>query len=71
MTPIRYGEMNLDRFDETCSVWRHPHLSAERLELLELLELLFRAYREFFAAEDILAKLLRHRWKARWLVNAR
>jgi hypothetical protein len=58
-------ETNLDRFDGTCAVWRHPHLSAERLE-----DLLFRAYREFFAPEDILAKLLRHRWKAHWLVNA-
>lgn len=58
-------ETNLDRFDGTCSVWRHPHLSAQRLE-----ELLFRAYREFFTTEEILAKLLRHHWKANWLVNA-
>jgi radical SAM superfamily enzyme YgiQ (UPF0313 family) len=58
-------ETNLDRFDGTCAVWRHPHLSAERLE-----HLLFRAYREFFAPEDIVAKLLHHRWKAHWLVNA-
>jgi hypothetical protein len=58
-------ETNLDRFDGTCSVWRHPHLSAERLQ-----DLLFRAYREFFAPEDILAKVIRHRWKANWLVNA-
>jgi radical SAM superfamily enzyme YgiQ (UPF0313 family) len=58
-------EMNLDRFDGTCAVWRHPHLSAERLQ-----DLLFRAYREFFAPEDILAKMLHHRWKGHWFVNA-
>jgi hypothetical protein len=55
----------LDRFDGTCAVWRHPHLSAERLQ-----DLLFRAYREFFAPEDILAKMLHHRWKGHWFVNA-
>jgi Radical SAM superfamily len=57
-------ETNLDRFDGTCSVWRHPHLSAEQLE-----DLLFRAYREFYTAGDILAKLAGHRWKSHWFVN--
>jgi hypothetical protein len=43
----------------------NPHLSAERLQ-----DLLFRAYREFFAPEDNLAKMLHHRWKGHWFVNA-
>jgi hypothetical protein len=59
------SETNLDRFDATCSVWRHEHLSARRLE-----ELLFRAYREFYAAADVLTKMAGHRWNAPWFVHA-
>jgi radical SAM superfamily enzyme YgiQ (UPF0313 family) len=59
------NETNLDRFDATCSVWKHPHLPANRLE-----DLLFRAYREFFTLGDTLAKTLLHRWGTHWLVNA-
>jgi hypothetical protein len=42
-------ETNLDRFDTTSLTWRHPHLSAERME-----RLLFRCYREFFSARHAL-----------------
>jgi radical SAM superfamily enzyme YgiQ (UPF0313 family) len=58
-------ETNLDRFDATCSVWRHPHLDAERLEAL-----LLRAYREFYSAGDVLTKMLGHRWNAPWFIHA-
>ncbi len=36
-------EPNLDRFDTTCSVWRHPSLSGERLE-----ELLYHCYVDYY-----------------------
>lgn len=58
-------EKNLDRFDATCSVWRHPHLDAERLKYL-----LMRAYREFYSAPDVLTKMFGHRWNAPWFVHA-
>jgi radical SAM superfamily enzyme YgiQ (UPF0313 family) len=58
-------EKNLDRFDATCSVWRHPHLDAERLE-----HLLMRAYRDFYSPKDVLAKMFGHRWNAPWFVHA-
>jgi len=58
-------ETNLDRFDATCSVWRHPRLDAERLE-----HLLMRAYWEFYSARDVLTKMFGHRWNAPWFVHA-
>ena len=58
-------EKNLDRFDATCSVWRHPRLDARVLE-----SLLFRAYREFYAPRDVLVKMFGHRWNAPWFVHA-
>ena len=36
-------ERNLDRFDTTCSVWSHPHLSPKRLE-----DLLYRCYVNYY-----------------------
>jgi len=53
-------EWNLDRFDATCPVWRHPHLSDA-----ELSALLARAYREFYALPDAAAKSLRWAWRKR------
>jgi Radical SAM superfamily len=58
-------ETNLDRFDATCSVWSHPHLSGERIE-----ELLMSAYRDFYSAKDVLLKMFVHRWNAPWFVHA-
>jgi len=58
-------ETNLDRFDATCSVWSHPQLSVRRLE-----ELLLDAYRSFYGAVDVLAKMVGHRWNAPWFVHA-
>ncbi len=59
------SEPNLDRFDATCAVWRHPHLAPARLE-----QLLYRAYRQFYGTGDVLAKMLGHRWNAPWFVHA-
>jgi len=58
-------ERNLDRFDATCSVWRHPHLAGPRLE-----HLLAHAYREFYSVPDVLAKIFGPRWNAPWYVHA-
>jgi pyruvate-formate lyase-activating enzyme len=58
-------ETNLDRFDATCAVWEHPRIGARRLEAL-----LFRAYREFYDAGDVCAKMLGHHWNAPWFVHA-
>jgi radical SAM superfamily enzyme YgiQ (UPF0313 family) len=58
-------EENLDRFDATCSVWRHPHLGAERLQ-----QLLLGAYREFYSTREVLSKVLGHRWNVPWFVHA-
>jgi pyruvate-formate lyase-activating enzyme len=57
-------EPNLDRFDATCSVWRHPHLDARQLE-----RLLMRAYRDFYSPRDVLKKMFGHRWNAPWFVH--
>jgi hypothetical protein len=48
-------ETDLDRFDGTCAVWRHPHLAAERLT-----QLLFRCYREFYRWGAMSGKTLNH-----------
>jgi radical SAM superfamily enzyme YgiQ (UPF0313 family) len=40
----RITEVNLDRFDTTCSTWAHPILSRERLE-----ELLYRCYVNYYS----------------------
>lgn len=57
-------EGNLDRFDATCCVWRHPTLSASRLEAL-----LMRAYREFYSLRDVVGKMFGRRWNAPWFVH--
>jgi hypothetical protein len=51
-------EMNLDRFDTSCLVWRHPLLSNSQLK-----DLMYRCYREFFALPDIVTKALNRKWK--------
>jgi Radical SAM superfamily len=56
-------ERNLDRFDATCSVWRHPSLEAKRLQ-----QLLGHCYSKFYSMDDILEKLIFHKWKASGLV---
>lgn len=56
-------EPNLDRYDATTVVWRHPRLRSERL-----LELMFDAYRGSNRAPDVLRKLGRsaaRRWDFR------
>src|SRR5262249_52549324 len=56
-------ESNLDRFDATCAVWRHPVLDAGRLR-----ELLFHCYREFYRLGDVarkVARVLRRGWDHR------
>jgi hypothetical protein len=58
-------EANLDRFDATCLVWKHPMFSARKLT-----ELLSRAYSEFYGARDVLIKMFGHRWNAPWYVHA-
>jgi hypothetical protein len=58
-------ERNLDRFDATCLVWRHPRLAPASLE-----GLLFRCYREFYGAWDVGRKLAAHRWNGSALVYA-
>ncbi|HSB35803.1 MAG TPA: radical SAM protein [Thermoanaerobaculia bacterium] len=45
-------EENLDRFDGSEVVWRHPHLSAGRLR-----SLLVRCYREFYGFADVASKV--------------
>jgi hypothetical protein len=50
-------EPDLDRFDATGPVWRHPNLSAARLR-----ELLFRCYREFYSPRRAAAAARRMRW---------
>jgi radical SAM superfamily enzyme YgiQ (UPF0313 family) len=58
-------DRNLDRADGACLTWRHPHLSAERLEAL-----LYGAYRDFYNMPDMIAKVLRHRWsRNQWWVR--
>jgi len=46
------AEENLDRFDGSEVVWRHPHFSADRLR-----SLLVRCYREFYGFADVAAKV--------------
>ncbi len=57
-------ESNLDRFDATCSVWQHPGLSGRQLE-----GLLAIAYRKFYAAHDVVGKMMGQRWNAPWFVH--
>ena len=57
-------EHNMDRFDATNAVWRHPHISRQRLE-----QLMFRGYREFYSARHVVAKTFGHRWNAPWFVH--
>ena len=59
------AESNLDRFDATCSVWRHPHLSAPELD-----RLLMAAYRKFYSASGIVKKAFSRRWNGPWFINA-
>ncbi|MEO8504285.1 MAG: radical SAM protein [Acidobacteriota bacterium] len=56
-------ERNLDRFDGSAVVWRHPNIAPDRL-----MELLFGAYRSYCAAPSVLHKLARtagRRWDYR------
>ena len=48
---------NLDHFDGSLSVWRHPHLSATALT-----DLLYYSYRAFFSLPDIVTRAIRQRW---------
>jgi hypothetical protein len=48
---------NLDHFDGSLSVWRHPHLSPA-----DLTDLLYYCYREFFSVPEILARAIQQRW---------
>lgn len=56
----RITEKNLDRFDGSCVVWRHPLLAAAALK-----RLLFRSYREFYAGRDVAKKLARYARRVR------
>lgn len=59
------ADSNLDRFDATCLVWRHPHLSPQRLA-----RLISHCYSRFYAAPDVLSKLLANRWNASRFVHS-
>jgi len=48
---------NLDHFDGSISVWRHPNLSAG-----ELKNLLYFCYREFFSVPNVLCRAVKQRW---------
>jgi hypothetical protein len=45
-------EDNLDRFDGSAPTWRHPHLAPRRWQ-----DLLYGAYRDFYGAREVAAKL--------------
>ncbi|MBI2175357.1 MAG: hypothetical protein HYU35_01330, partial [Parcubacteria group bacterium] len=47
-------EPNMDHYDTSCLVWRHPHLSPD-----ELSRLLFECYREFYGFRDAFKKAVR------------
>jgi hypothetical protein len=47
-------ETNLDRFDGTCSTWRHPTFRAEELQ-----ELLFSCYSKFYSMRHMFGTALR------------
>jgi radical SAM superfamily enzyme YgiQ (UPF0313 family) len=47
-------ETNLDRFDGTCSTWRHPSFRAEELQ-----ELLFSCYRKFYSIRHMFSTAVR------------
>lgn len=56
-------EPNLDRYDGSSVVWRHPRLAADRL-----MQRLYEAYREFSPATDVVRRLARtaaRRWDFR------
>jgi hypothetical protein len=57
-------ESNLDRFDATRAVWKHPRISQERLN-----SLLAHCYRQFYSAGDVVRKLILHRWNATCFVH--
>jgi Fe-S oxidoreductase len=57
-------ESNLDRFDATAAVWRHPHLAPRRLEAL-----MFRGYRDFYSTRHVIGATFGHRWNAPWFVH--
>ncbi|MEP6732935.1 MAG: radical SAM protein [bacterium] len=57
-------EKNMDRFDATKAVWRHPHIAARRLE-----QLMFQGYREFYSARHMLTQTFGKRWNAPWFVH--
>jgi radical SAM superfamily enzyme YgiQ (UPF0313 family) len=57
-------ETNLDRFDATCAVWRHPHVPGPRLE-----RLMFTAYERFYSAQHVLGATFGRRWNAPWFVH--
>jgi radical SAM superfamily enzyme YgiQ (UPF0313 family) len=50
----RITERNLDRFDGTRLIWRHPRLSGEKLA-----ELLFRCYRAFYSPRAVARRIAR------------
>lgn len=58
-------ETNLDRFDATCSVWRHPHISGDRFG-----QLISHCYSNFYEIRDVLEKVILHRWNATRFVYA-
>jgi hypothetical protein len=47
-------ETNLDRFDGTCSTWRHPSFRAEELQ-----ELMFSCYRKFYSIRHMFSTAVR------------
>lgn len=57
-------EANLDRFDGSCTTWRHPNLENQ-----ELTDLLYHCYRRFYSAAHILRKsILNHFWRKKLIV---
>lgn len=57
-------EPNLDRFDISCLVWRHPRLSATQLSTL-----LYRCYWEFFCLPDAMKAIAKNLTWTRRHVN--
>lgn len=57
-------ETNLDRFDATNAVWRHPRIAPRRLE-----QLMFQGYRDFYSTRHVLSQTFGHRWNAPWFVH--
>jgi radical SAM superfamily enzyme YgiQ (UPF0313 family) len=59
-------EKNLDRFDGTTLVWRHPRLSRKQLE-----DFLFRGMRDFYNVPDLVLKALFHPSSPRFALQGR